>query len=483
MSIKEELAKIMDVGQVIDDFETTTEVARNFGFVKGATPECIVRPRNTDEVQKLIQWSKDSKIPVTPVSSGTPHLKGGCSPLFGGVAMDLSAMDKILAVDRDYRVAMVEPGVNYYQLKPELDKAGLRLPMPLAPRKTKSVVGSILERDPITIPKYHIDMSAPLLCAEVIFGSGDLFRTGEASGPGTIKEQLEATRKQKWDSGPGQISFARLLQATQGSLGIVTWATVRCEILPKIREFLFLTAESLDQLRDFVYQSLRLKLGEECFVLNSLNAASIMGDGADIRELSDNLPPWVLVTAVSGYEYFPEDRVAYQKKELSNLGKQFGLVLRSSIPGGRTGDFIKNLEDPAEPYWKLKVKGGCSDIFFVTTMDQASKFVKIMYEICAEHRYDINNLGVYIQPIQQGRNCHCEFNLTYDPESPKQLEKVRKLFLAASKRIINEGGFFSRPYGEWAQMAFSKDAASREAVRKLKGIFDPEDIMNPGKLC
>jgi len=483
MSIKEEMEKLIDKNRVDDDPERLGATIHNGCFLKGGMPECIVYPQNTYEIQKLIQWSNETRIPIIPLSSGEPHLHGGCTPLYGGFVMDLSTMDKVVAVDRNYRVAMVEPGVTYYRLKPELDKAGLRLPMPLSPRRTKSVVGSILEREPITIPKYHVDMSAPMLCAEVIFGSGDIFRTGEASGPGTIKEQLEAGRKQKWDSGPGQISFARLLQAAQGSLGVVTWATVRCEILPKLREFLFLTAENLDQLRDFVYQSLRLKLGEECFVLNSLNAASIMSNGDNVRSLSDNLPPWVLVMAVSGYEYFPEDRVAYQKKDLSNLGKQFGLEIRPSIPGGRTGDFIKNLEDPEEPYWKLRVKGGCSDIFFVTTLDQTSKFVKIMYDICAEHRYDINNLGVYIQPIQQGRNCHCEFNLTYDSESPQEVEKVRNLFLAASKRIINKGGFFSRPYGEWAQMAFSKDAASREAVRKLKGIFDPEDIMNPGKLC
>ncbi|MBW1672968.1 MAG: FAD-binding oxidoreductase [Deltaproteobacteria bacterium] len=483
MPIKEELEKLIDEVQIVDDPELLAATIHNNSFIKGGMPECLVRPKNSDEIQKLIEWASGRGIPLTPISSGGPHLRGGSAPLFGGVVMDLGLMDKIIAVDRNYRMAMVEPGVTFYQLKPELDKVGLRLPMPLSPRKSKSVMGSVLEREPITVPKYHIDMSAPLLCSEVVFGTGDIFRTGEASGPGTVKEQIKATRKQKWDSGPGQISFIRLLQAAQGSLGVVTWSTLRCEILPTIREFLFISGENTNEFIDFVYRILRLKLGDECFILNSLNVASLMVDGLDIKAIQQNLPSWLLVLGISGYENFPEERIAYQKNDLLNHARQLGLAAKSTIPGGKTEAFIRNLEEPTEPYWKFRLKGGCSDIFFLTTLDKVSKFVGLMYQLCNDHRYDVGDLGVYIQPIQQGRNCHCEFNLTYDPEDLKETEKVRRLFSAASEVFMKEGGFFSRPYGTWAQMAFNKDAASREAVRKLKSIFDPKNIMNPGKLC
>jgi hypothetical protein len=115
-------------------------------------------------------------------------------------------------------------------------------------------------------------------------------------------------------------------------------------------------------------------------------------------------------------------------------------------------------------------------------LDKASRFIDLMYQVCNDHRYDIRDLGVYIQPIQQGRNCHCEFNLTYDPEDSKEVEKVRGLFFDASEAVIKEDGFFSRPYGFWAQAAYNRDAATRETVNKLKAIFDPNNIMNPGKL-
>ena len=78
-------------------------------------------------------------------------------------------MNKVIFVDRPRRVAMVEPGVTFGELIPAVKKEGLRLNMPLLPRKTKSVVGSMLEREPVIMPKYQWDISDPLACTEVFF--------------------------------------------------------------------------------------------------------------------------------------------------------------------------------------------------------------------------------------------------------------------------------------------------------------------------
>ena len=72
-------------------------------------------------------------------------------------------MKKIIIVDRARRVAMVEPGVTFGELIPAAEKEGLRLNMPLLPRKSKSVVGSMLEREPVIMPKYQWDISDPWL--------------------------------------------------------------------------------------------------------------------------------------------------------------------------------------------------------------------------------------------------------------------------------------------------------------------------------
>jgi FAD/FMN-containing dehydrogenase len=483
MVSKEKLQEIFGAENVVDDLKVLQEYSMDDSFVHGSMPQYVVRPRNAEQIQQIVMLAKDSNTPLVPVSSGKPHFKGDTVPAFGGIILDLSQMNKIVFIQREHRVAMVEPGVTFAQLQPELNKNGMRLPLPLCPRSTKSVVSSVMEREPGIIPKYHVDMSEPLLCAEIVFGTGDIFKTGGAAGPGTIEEQWEVGRYQEWNAGPGQVGFSRLIQGWQGNAGIVTWATVRCEVLPVIHKLYFIPSNNLEELIDFAYRILRIKLGDECLILNGMDLASIAYDESK-NITNNNLPPWILLLGIGGYGIFPEERVDYQEKDIHETARQFGLIPVTNLAGLKSQKILDSLSTPSQKtYWKLKNRGGCQDIFFITTMDRTPKFIDLMYSMCSSMQFPVTDLGIYIQPIQQGRSCHCEFNLTYDPDNPIQVERVRKLFLAASEALNREGAFFSTPYGPWADMAFSQDAVSKATVQKLKHMFDPSDIMNPGKLC
>ena len=59
---------------------------------------------------------------------------------------------------------------------------------------------------------------------------------------------------------------------------------------------------------------------------------------------------------------------------------------------------------------------------------------------------------------------------------------MKELYLKASEELQRQGAFFSRPYGIWADMAFRQDPQMAAALNKIKGIFDPNNVMNPGKL-
>ncbi len=145
----------------------------------------VVKPANADEVQGIVKWANQTRTPLVPVSSGLPHFRGDSVPgSEGAVIVDLSGMNRIIMTDRRNRVAVVEPGVTFSKLQPELAKEGLRLSMPLLPRTSKSVLGSVLEREPIMNPRYAWSLSEPLRCLETVMGNGDIFRTGELAGAG-----------------------------------------------------------------------------------------------------------------------------------------------------------------------------------------------------------------------------------------------------------------------------------------------------------
>jgi hypothetical protein len=190
---------------------------------------------------------------------------------------------------------------------------------------------------------------------------------------------------------------------------------------------------------------------------------------------------------IAGYERRPEERIKIQEKYLKKTCEDLGLRSQATLPGaeGRESTFLRLLSSPweKEPYWKLRSRGGCHDIFFLTTLSKAPEFIRLAQEIVGRYRYPVADIGCYVQPMVQGRGCHCEFNLPCDESDSREAAEVKKLFVDLSEALIENGAFFSRPYGPWADMVYGRFPEGVGALRKLKGIFDPNNILNPGKLC
>jgi FAD/FMN-containing dehydrogenase len=484
---KERLMKIVGSRNVSFKQAAVDEFSRDISFANPVRPVCVVKPKNSREVQKIVKLANKTKTPLVPVSSGSPHFRGDTVPSTGGaVIVDLRQMKKVIFVDRPRRVAMVEPGVTFGELIPEVKKEGLRLNMPLLPRQTKSVIGSMLEREPVTMPKYQWDISDPLACTEVFFGTGDEFRTGQAAGPGKVKEQWKVGGMQKAPYGPGTASWHRLIQGAQGTMGIVTWASMRCELLPSVEEPFVVNSPDLNTLLDLTSWLIRLRIVNECFILNNTNLAAIFTGKwpEEYQRLKDTLPSWTLFYTVAGYEYLPEERVKAYIKDVGDITQRLGVEAVKSAGDISANDILKKVQQPSsEPYWKLGFKGACQDVFFMTIHDRLCGQVSAMTDLAEKTGYPASNLGVYIQPVAQGTGYHCEFNLFYDPHNPSEQNRIRELSSRATGSLMAMGAFFSRPYGENAGMILNRDAATVAVLNKLKNIVDPNHIMNPGKIC
>ncbi len=485
MIAKENLIKIVGAAGVSDKPAALDEYSRDVSFVNTVRPACVVKPKNAAEVQALVKLANETMTPLVPVSSGPPHFRGDTVPGTGGaIIVDLSKMKKIINVDRARRVAMVEPGVTFGDLIPAAAREGIRLNMPLLPRKTKTVIGSLLEREPVIMPKYQWDISDPLACVEVIFGSGEEFRTGQAAGPGTVEEQWAVGGVQKAPYGPGVASWHRLIQGSQGTIGIVTWASMRCELLPAIEEPFAVGSSSPGTLMELASWLVRLRMANECLILNNTDLAAIFAKKwpKDYQDLKNALPAWTLFYAVAGYEFYPEERVAAYTKDIMKLTQRLGVETVRSAGGISASEILKAVQQPgAEPYWKLRHKGACEDVFFLTINDKLENLISVMNGLAEKSGYPTSDMGVYVQPIVQGTGVHCEFSLFYDPDNASEVNRVRELSAAAVKNLMAHGAFFSRPYGENAGMIINRDAASAAMLNKLKKIFDPNRIMNPGK--
>jgi FAD/FMN-containing dehydrogenase len=484
---KTELAALVGQDNVRDDPATLDSYSRDESFTAAMKPRFVVGVRDVDEVQKIVSWANRANTPLVPVSSGPPHFHGDTVPgVPGAVILDLSGMKKILSIDRRNRVAVVEPGVTYGELQPALAEKGLRLSPPLLPRPNKSVVTSLLEREPRLNCRYQWSSMDPLRCVEIVWGDGNRLWTGDAGmGALDLEKQWAQDKRQLLPAGPAQTDFYRLLAAAQGSMGIATWASLRCEVLPRLHRLFFVPAAKLDDLFGFTYKILRFRYADELFLMNNTELAWAIGDSpGQIRGLRDRLPPWAVIVGIAGREELPEERVEFQEKDISEIARQSGLELAPALPGVPGDRLLEVILKPSRaPYWKLGYRGGCRDIFFISTLERAPEFVKVMYSAAEAASYRSADIGIYLQPRHQGVNCHCEFSLPYAPEDTEETSRIQALYAGASQSLLDKGAFFTRPYGIWADMAFKRDARTAALLQQIKVVFDPNGVMNPGKLC
>jgi FAD/FMN-containing dehydrogenase len=420
------------------------------------------------------------------VSSGPPHFRGDAIPgVDGTVIVDMRRMNKIIRINSANRVAIVEPGVTYGELQAELAKEGLCAYMPLLPRSSKSVLASVLEREPILMPGIHFDSTDPMLCTELVFGTGDKMRTGEAAGPDTLEQQWEIGKAQISPFGPTQMDPQRLVSGAQGTIAILTWMSIKCRFLSKVSRAFFITNNTLEPLVQLCYYLTRIRFTGNIFILNRMNLACLLRQTSpNITALRNGLPEWVMFVSCEGYGPSPEEKVEYLEADLMEAAQSKGLGACTEISGANAEEFAGLLPKPSlEPYWKLRFGGGFEEIFFLTTLGKTLEFTSLFRELAQRTGLPGDNIGVYIQPVVQGTSCHCEFDLYYDPKNPAETEKVNVLVDKALDLLEEHGAFFSRPYGKWADVAYKRAQDTAEMQKKVKGIFDPNSILNPGKLC
>ena len=484
MEIRDKLLEIVGRDNFSDEPKVLETYAKDFSLVPSGMPNYVVKPKDAQEVQRVIQLANENLIPVVPVSSSV-HFYGATIPKKGGIIVDLTGMNRVLEVDDFNKRVRVEVGVTWEQITSHLGKEGYRVIMPLLPHPSRSVVTDHLERETFTNTVY--DYGEPLQSMEVVWPNGEIFRLGSASVTG----YPDSPSKGANPTGPG-IDFYRFLQGAQGTMGVVTWANLKIQFQPKKDKIFLAPVNDLGYAMEFLYRILRRRIGQECLLLNNVDLAAIVATDwpEGFEKLRSSLPPWTLILVISGMQRRPEGKLQYEEAALQKILKEEfpKISLTESLPGfpDLGQKLLPLLRQPwpkAETYWKNRYKGACHSLFFITKPILAPKFISIVEEIAARHGYPAGDIGNYLQPIEHNRACHLEFNFFYDPASRPEVEKVQNLSREAAPALMKEGALFTRPYGELAKLVYGKATDYVAILKRVKKLFDPNNIMNPGNLC
>ena len=487
MATKDSLVAILGKGNVIDNPKALEAYAENHSFDLHFAPWYIVKPKSAEKVEELVKWANETKTPLVPSSSTGVKLRGDSVPSAPeAVVVDLSGMNKIQNINRQQRMVVIEPGVTYNQLEKALNKENMTIAGSLKPKAGKSVLTDVLENVPRLNPMIQWNFFDPLRCLEVTWGDGTRMFTGEAAGgPLDIEKQQDVEKWQVQYMGPWMVDYYRLMTAAQGSMGIATWASLKTAVKPTIHQLYLAEAGDLSELEDFIYKVMWTRFPDEVFILNRSQVASIMGKTPEeIEKLKEVLPPWIAAVGAAGRELIPEVRFEARSKDLIDIAQSFGLDLKEGVSNLSGSALYREITTPddGEVYWKDLYKGSHQDVFFLTQLDKTGYFLKTVREVAEDFGYPTEDIGVYIQPKHMGSSYHMEFTFPYNPDSDSQTERVAELVKAVSVAVADIGGYYSRPYGQWASIQLNKDAQSHLALKRLQKIFDPNDVMNPGKM-
>jgi FAD/FMN-containing dehydrogenase len=275
-------------------------------------------------------------------------------------------------------------------------------------------------------------------------------------------------------------------------MGVVTWTNLKIESIPKMDKVLFAPMDDLDRAMEFLHRILPRRIGQEVVLLNDLDLAAMLADEDPeaFERLREDLPPWTLILVISGLLRRPEEKIAYEERFLAEVLKnEFSDVrLGENLPGfpGLSKKVLPLLREPwpaGKTHWKLRVRGACQSLFFHTRPMMAQQFVDLVEELAPRYGYPIGDIGMYIQPIEHNRACRPEFTFFYDPGDSTEVEAVRALYKEAVTLMLNQGAVFTRPYGDLAPIVYERAASYASHLKRLKKVFDPNHIMNPGNLC
>lgn len=422
------------------------------GFLPEFKPDAILVPGSTDEISKIMRLANRERINITPRGAGT-NICGGSVAKKGGIIITFHRMNKILAIDPENRCAVVQPGVVNADLQKEVARYGLMYPPDPASMFVSTIGGNVaLNAGGPRGVKYGVTRDY-LLGLEVVLPSGEVIKTGGK----TLKNV----------SG---YDLTRLMCGSEGTLGIFTEITVRLIPLPPGKATLQAVFSNLDDAATTVSAIISSGIVPTTLELLDrvvLDAIRNYG-GAEFSKEAEAL----LLIEVDGEEVLVEG----QGKRIEKFCKERGAidVQRAKSP------------EEAERLWQARrtAFGSVARLRPNCIVEDATVPVKRLPEIIRKIVELADKYRLKIGVLAHAGDGNLHPLIMTDHRDKEEMARIDKALEEMYEAAIAMGGTLSGEHGigiakkRFMPMEFSQSAI--EIMRGVKGVFDPNNILNPG---
>jgi len=419
---------------------------------KGVLPAGIIWPLSTEEVSRILTWTYQQEMPVTPWGAGT-STEGNPVPTRGGLVLDMTRMDNILEIRSQDLQADVQPGVLRKELNRQAGKQGLFFPVD--PGADASIGGMIANNaSGVQTVKYGATKDY-VMKLTVVLPQGNIIHTG--------------CKAHKSSSG---YDLSRLFVGSEGTLGVVTESTLRLTGIPTHHLAITITFSKLDKASQAVAQLIGSGLEPAALELLTPELISLMNREKDLglpevpslfcefhgiskatlQETSDLAKELCEDCGATGFRFGVE---ANERTELWRARHEAWETIHRAHPGNET--LIVDAAVPISRYPQM--------ILF------------------SQNLVDENNAAGYVFGHAGDGNLHVV--LVGDPDDEKEWSMLENINDQIVSRAVELGGTCTGEHGIGIgkrKFMELEHGQSYHLMRQIKELIDPKGLLNPGKI-
>ena len=420
-------------------------------------PDAVVFPRNENDISKILSYCNDNKIIIVPRGAGS-GFTGGALPSEGGIILSLERyMNKIIEIDMENMVAVVQPGLINMDLQKAVEEVGLFYPPDPASEEYSTLGGNVSENaGGMRAAKYGITKDY-VMALKAVLPNGDIIRAGKK----TIKDVAG-------------YNIAGILIASEGTLAVITEITLKLIPKPKHKQTYMGIFPNVNSAMNAVFKS--LASGANPVAMEFLDNLVIKA----LREkLNVDLPKDAGAILVGDVDGNLTDEVKFQLK-----------ILKESFLENGATSFIeaKDTKHSNELWYARKNASPSITIFGTKKLNEDISVPRSCLPKALEAIYKVGdkyNLQIPCFGHAGDGNIHVNV-MVKDKNDIKQMEDGHKAIEEIFQLVVDMGGTLSGEHGigtaKAPYMSIAFTDVEMELFRSIKKAFDPNNILNPFKM-
>jgi alkyldihydroxyacetonephosphate synthase len=420
--------------------------------------DVIVHPASAEEISRVLQIANVYRLPVVPWGGGS-GTQGGAAPIFGGIVLDVKRLDQILEIDEVSLTVRAQAGIIGTQLEWALNEKGLTLPHYPASANAATLGGYLAARGSGVISTKYGKAEDLVLSIQAVMPDGTIIRTPPVRSHA---------------SGPGLLNF---LIGSEGTLGVITEATMQIERQPEVRLFRAVLFDDLSRALEAGRRIMVSRLQPSVLRLYDPGSTATLVK----RVLKQDVHGAYLIL---GFDGFAEIAALQEKRALAICG-ELGARDLGRAPGEEWWEHRYDFYYPPLSLSLPKMYGTIETVCTFANIEPLYQAKKAAIET-GFAEWKVRYIAHFSHWFPWGVMVYDRFIIDEPPQDPHEALRLHnRIWTTAARTSLAHGGMLNEHHGiglKLGRLMREQYGTAWPTMEALKHAIDPRGIMNPGKL-